>query len=176
VTERRSVGQRILSVPQFIAQWAAATREGHRFAQESLEHADKMLTWAIGLMGAGIFSSKEFLAAAPLTLRFAALLPWVAGIICAVAGRLFGADVMPRNNLHHYDRVNRMEWLPLILEDEQEIRSGIDDVLNNEGGLKKKAAAVRRRLHAANFCFYAAHILLAVGIIAVVVVAYCTGK
>jgi hypothetical protein len=96
--------------------------------------------------------------------------------LSGVAGRLFGADVMPRNNLHHYDRVNRIEWLPLMLEDEQEIRSGIDGVLNNEGGLKKKAAAVRRRLHAANFCFYAAHILLAVGIIAVVVVAYCTGK
>jgi len=171
-----SVGQSILSVREFIAQWAAATREGHRFAQESQEHADKMLTWAIGLMGAGIFSSKDFLADAPLNLRFAALLPWIAGIMFAVAGRLLYADLMPRNNLYHYDRVNRMESLPLMLNDEQQIRSGIDAVFNEERGLKEKAADLRRRLRYTNDCFYGAHIFLAFGIVAVVVVAYCTGK
>ena len=71
-----------------------------------------MLTWAIGLMGAGIFSSKDFIADTPLNLRYAALLPRLIGIVCAVAGRLLGGELMPRNNLHHYARVNRIELLP----------------------------------------------------------------
>src|SRR5690348_80563 len=143
-----SVGQKVVSARQFITHWAAATREGHRFAQESQEHADKMLTWALGLMGAGIFSSKDFLADAPPNLRFAALLPWIAGIICAVAGRLLGSELQNHNNLLHYERLNSMESLPLIFDDDQQIRRGIDSVMNGEGGLNEKAAYLSRRLRA----------------------------
>jgi hypothetical protein len=134
-----------------------------------------MLTWALGLMGAGIFPSKDFLAAAPPGLRFAALLPWIAGIICAIGGRLLWSELMPLDDLHHYDRVHRMEML-LLLADEEQIRSGIDAVLRDEGGLKEKGADIKRRLRDTNACFHGAHIFLALGIVAVVVVAYCTSK
>lgn len=167
-----SVGQSIASIPDFIRQWAAATREGHRFAHQSQEHADKMLTWIIGLMGAGIFSSKEFLAQAPLNLRFAALLPWIAGILFAVGGRLLAADFMPRNDLHHYDRVNRMEMLLVMSLDEAAVRNKIDVIFNNGEGLAEKEADVRRRLRRTNVCFYAAHIALALGVVCVLLVAY----
>src|SRR5262249_59570328 len=114
-TPDTSAGENIVAVKEFIVQWAAATREGHRLAKESQEHADKTLTWVIGLMGAGIFASKDFLAGAPANLRLATLLPWIAGIMCAVAGRFLFSEFMPLSNLHHYDRVSRMQSLPLIL-------------------------------------------------------------
>jgi hypothetical protein len=49
-------------------------------------------------------------------------------------------------------------------------------VLNDEYGLKEEGEKVGRLICHANACFYGAHIFLAFGIIAVVVVAYCTGK
>jgi hypothetical protein len=168
-----SVGESVPWVRDFITQWADGTREGHRFAKESQEHADRMLTWTIGLMGAGILASKDFLAAAPVDLRFAAFLPWIAGIVSAVAGRLLGADLMQQTNLVHYERVHSMEMLLLVPE--AAARAGIDRVLSGKD-LKEKDADVRRRQRRTQACFYGAHVFLVLGIVAVVLVAYCTGR
>lgn len=169
------VAKSIPNILDFITHWAAATREGHRFAAESLEHADKMLTWAIGLMGAGIFASREFLSAAPIDLRFAAWLPWIAGIVFAVAGRLFYDDTRAHDNLYHYDRVNRIESLRLVT-DETKIRAEVDIIFAGGEGIAEKGADLKRRARRANACFYGAHIFLGLGILSVVFVAYWTAR
>jgi hypothetical protein len=175
--ERRSIGESIPStwIRDFIQQYVDSSREGHRFAQESQQHGDRMLTWAIGLMGAGIFSSAAFLGAATPRLRFAALLPWIAGIVLAVAGRLIAAELMGADRLAHFDRVNRLQAL-LLLDEERIVRSRIDLILAGGEGLKEKAAAVRRQLRWFQRCFYGVHILLALGIVAVVATAYCAAQ
>lgn len=42
--EEPSIGHSISRIREFIPLWAAATREGHRFAKQSQQYADKMLT------------------------------------------------------------------------------------------------------------------------------------
>lgn len=92
---------------RIIKNYVSGLREGHRFALDSQEQTDKMLTWAIGLMGAGILGSAEFFKPFPPTARFVAIMPWVFGILCAVAGRLVAREhpSAPPNN--HPPRYNR---------------------------------------------------------------------
>jgi hypothetical protein len=58
----------------------------------SQQHEDRMLTWSIGLMGAGLFAAPSLLATpagvANAHMAFAA--PWAAGVPLALLGRVVG--------------------------------------------------------------------------------------
>jgi hypothetical protein len=159
----------------FVSRWASPTREGHRLATASVAHADAMLTWSIGLMGGGIFASKDVLASAPVDLRFAAWLPWILGIVFAVTGRLLYDHGMARDRLHHYKRVNMIEML-LGLTDEAIVRKRIDVIFAGGEGLKEGDAAIQRIVRRANGCLYAAHICLGLGVLSVLLVAYLAAR
>ena len=58
------------------------------------EHADAMLTWAIGLMGAGVFYANNLLSSAPSGLRLVALAPWILGILVSLAARVIGGRLL----------------------------------------------------------------------------------
>ena len=83
------------SVADVAAQAGALYAEAIHQLQESsttlFKHDDAMLTWAIGLMGAGLFYANTLLADAPRGLRFVALAPWIVGILASLAGRVVGA-------------------------------------------------------------------------------------
>ena len=88
------------SVADVAAQAGALYAEAIHQLQESsttlFKHDDAMLTWAIGLMGAGLFYANTLLADAPRGLRFVALAPWIVGILASLAGRVVGSRVLQK--------------------------------------------------------------------------------
>src|SRR2546427_1551347 len=79
---------------QFGALWAEAIRQIHENSTALFKHDDAMLTWAIGLMGAGVFYANTLLADSPHWLRFFALAPWIVGILASLPGRVVGSRVL----------------------------------------------------------------------------------
>ena len=88
------------SVADVAAQAGALYAEAIHQLQESsttlFKHDDAMLTWAIGLMGAGLFYANTLLADAPRGLRFVALARWIVGILASLAGRVVGSRVLQK--------------------------------------------------------------------------------
>jgi hypothetical protein len=67
--------------------------KGARMARKSQEHADTLLTWSVGLMGAGLFALPAFLTSTCGSMGLSVPLlasPWGLGIVLALVGRVFG--------------------------------------------------------------------------------------
>jgi len=80
----------------------------HEFAAKGQEHADRMLTWTLGLMGAALYTSYGLLGAAPPAARLCALAPWLAGVLCALAGRILLARVLNYGALGTHARISKI--------------------------------------------------------------------
>jgi hypothetical protein len=171
---RPVIGRPRLRVPDDeagIQRLAGVMRERFKADNETTMHGDQMLTWAIGLMGAGLFGSKDFLTQAPSTLRFVPLLPWTFGILCAVAARLLGSELSHQATVAFSGFVEELETLLFL--DRAGMRAGLPDAIaRHELNMTRLARWMRNT----NDCFYGAHIFLGLGIAAVLVVAYCTLK
>src|SRR6266567_4508625 len=81
------------------ALYVEAIHQIHESSTTLFKHDDAMLTWAIGLMGAGLFYANTLLAAAPRGLRFLALAPWIVGILTSLAGRVVGSRVLQKRGV-----------------------------------------------------------------------------
>lgn len=86
-------------IEKIIAQYSLGELEAYQGALASQEHADKMFTWAIGLMGAGIFSGHTLLSHSTPYLWLGAFSPWILGILAALAGRLVGHELRGKESL-----------------------------------------------------------------------------
>jgi hypothetical protein len=157
-----------------IKQFAAAIRERFRINTEVTLHADTMLTWAIGLMGAGVFGSKDFLANAPIALRFAAVLPWMAGILFAVVSRVLASEMIHRASFAHYSYVGDVE--SVLFLDQAAAQERLGALLAGDEKTKKQNEEMIWWARVTNDFFYGAHVLLGFGIVAVLVVAYSAGR
>lgn len=67
---------------------------GHELATKTQEHTDKMLTWSIGLMGGGLYGAHTLLKCGPPHVWLWAILPWLLGILSALAGRVIIAQFL----------------------------------------------------------------------------------
>lgn len=147
---------------------AAAFREGHQLAAGSQEHTEKVLVWLSGLMGAGIFSVQGLLAAAPLSMRLSAFVPWTFGIVCGVFGRLLGGELRKKNDQQHFRRISILELLRLETDTDL-IRKNLRPILEAATFAKdKESRQLERLLTATNGVFYLAHVCFAVGVVAAV--------
>ena len=73
--------------------YANALTKTRRLTEASQEFEDTMLTWSIGLMGAGLFALPKFLSDACGTTKHSLLAiasPWALGILLALVGRIVG--------------------------------------------------------------------------------------
>jgi len=153
-----------------IKNYVEGLREGHRFAVDSQEHVDQMLTWAIGLMGAGIFGSEPFFRDYPPTATVVAILPWVLGIVCAVAGRLIARALMERDNLFFFHKVKRLESAPLRHKaDEDALLREIHAAIEDEGQENKRDAIKNLREWLSRL-YYATHVLLGGGVLVILAI------
>ena len=157
---------------RFIQQYANGLREGHRFAAESQEHCDRMLTWAIGLMGAGILGSHEILK--PLSSGWQALVlsPWLLGILVALVGRLLGRVVVEKDNLFFFEKVKRLESAVFHSHGE-ELQGEINAIMTDADTLGEKRKSVKRLNARLTRLYYAAHILLGIGVLTVLGASLC---
>ena len=89
---------------------------GHEMAVKLQEHIDGMITWAIGLMGAGLYTSYGLLDVAPSWARLCALAPWIAGVLCALGGRIIMARILTSSALGAHAR-NAMILLLMVETD-----------------------------------------------------------
>jgi hypothetical protein len=153
-----------------IKNYVSGLREGHRFALDSQEHTDKMLTWAIGLMGAGILGSEQFFKAYLPAARLFALMPWIFGILCAVVGRLVTRELMERDNLFFFHKVTRFESAPLTHKgDDNALLHEIQAAIADKGQEAKRDALKHLQVWLSRL-YYATHILLGVGVLIILAI------
>ena len=144
-----------------------AYMRGHEDAVKVQEHIDQMLTWAIGLMGAGLYSSYGLLGTAPPATRLWALLPWILGVLCAISGRIVLARILSFEALGAHARNSMILLLmletdvPLVKKNWTELTQ-IDAFFDGE----KKA---KRLQPWANAFYSLTHLLFGAGVIAVAV-------
>jgi len=102
---------------QGVIRWSlqAATR-GYVLAKKSQEHGDRMIIWATGLMGAGLFALPTFLTTAcgsseGRLVRVA--IPWVLGLLLALGARTASGLRRDREDMFFSDKRAKLEGLLL---------------------------------------------------------------
>ena len=147
---------------------AAAFREGQQMVVASREHAERACVWITGLMGAGIFSVQGLLVGAPYTMRLSILVPWAAGIGCAVLSRLLSGELRNKDDMQHFKRLSMLG----LLQEESDptiVATNLRPILESAVLAKDpKTKELERWLVAVNAFFYLAHVFFAVGVVAAV--------
>ena len=141
--------------------------QGHEFAAKSQEHSDAMLTWAIGLMGGGLYASYGLLNGAPTRMWMWALMPWIAGILCALGGRLLLGKIMAFGMLGAQARVSRVQLL-LLETNVALIQKNFRELTENAALFdgEKKSVTLQRP---AQILYLVTHLLFALGVVAVAI-------
>lgn len=154
-------------VEKFITQYAQGELEAYQSAHALREHTDRMLTWAIGLMGAGVFSANALLANVPRYPRVGALLPWTVGILVALAGRVLAHELSGKESLWHFEKAVRIRIL-LLKQDPGAAMTELLAIIERRGELSKRYETSKRLGTWLDGLYYATHILFAIGMAAVV--------
>ena len=154
---------------RLIRQYAEGDKEGYDSATGLLDHLDQMLTWLLGLMGAGLIASMPLLKNAPVWARFIAAAPWLIGILVALGGRTIGAHLRDKESLWHFEKAIRIR--KLLLEPTKALVE-LHRILNREDPeLRKRHCWLKRHGAALRWCYYGSLALFGAGMIAVVAVA-----
>lgn len=148
---------------QFVAQYVGGLRDAQQLAGSSQSHHDAMLTWSIGLMGAGVFSAYSIL---PAHSRALVLAPWILGILVAIVGRLVARIVRDKDDLAQFAKITAMLSL-LLAPNAPGVPGVIKQVLNNEGDFGTRRSEVDRLNRYSTALGWSAQILFAVGVVAV---------
>ncbi len=147
---------------------AAAFREGHYLAAGSRDQSDKNLVWLAGLMGAAIFSTQALLAAAPLSARLVAFVPWTLGILSTMTSRLLGGELQNRSDLQHFKRISMLDLLQLET-DRALIAKNLRPIIEvGTSANDQQSKAIEQLLNATNAAFYLAHVCFAIGVVGAV--------
>lgn len=139
------------------------------------QHADKMLTWAIGLMGGGLFYVNSLLQSTiDRGLRFAALAPWIVGILAALAARVIGLR----------QRESSAAWYPgevFNIKGQLLLSTSLAETLGVFiGAVVRLRSEFRAAMHSGLFCWFlrlsvAAHVMAGTGVLTVVTVSFLEG-
>ena len=138
---------------------------GYELATKSQEHTDRMLTWAIGLMGGGLYGAYALLRCGSPLIWTWALLPWLLGILCALAGRVLLARMLSSGALGSHARVSRIQLL-MLETDGPLISRGLKELLENADLFPGEKTGKRLQPWGVA-SYFATHILFAIGIVSV---------
>jgi len=157
---------------QAAALYIEAIHQAHETSSTLFKHDDAMLTWAIGLMGAGLFYANTLLADAPPGLRFLALAPWIVGILTSLAGRVVGSRVLAKTGGWYIKEVLAFKGAVLAPK-KDDILTTVKAVLD---GFLRLITEVREQQAGLYWWWVrlslAAHILAGTGVLAVVAVSF----
>ncbi len=142
-----------------------AYREAHESAAKTQEHTDRMLTWAIGLMGGGLYGAYSLLRCGPAQAWIWALLPWLLGILCALAGRMLIAQLLSVGGRGSYARVSRVQLL--MLETDGALISRNLQELISDAEFFPEEKRTKKLQPWALVTYYTTHLLFAAGVLSV---------
>jgi hypothetical protein len=156
------------------ALWLDTLANVREASTAQFQHDDTMLTWAIGLMGAGALYANNLSADAPRGLRALALAPWVLGILASITARVMGSRLLQNGATWYLTEILSFQGDVVASKD---LVMTVKAMIASLGRMAKEASKDRsgllgwwRRLS------LAAHILLGVGILAVVAVSFWADK
>jgi len=165
------------TLEKWITGYASSLREGHKLAAESEAQSDQLLTWIVGLMGAGIFAAPTFLSSLRISLAnrrtiIGVLSPWVLGVLVGVVGRLLALELKEANDAYSAAKIQDIETLRFQ-------STNMDTLLQRFISIAKDAGDHGKRLKKAECLqrwtrrfYYAAYVLLGFGMISVVLFAF----
>jgi membrane glycosyltransferase len=137
----------------------------HEFAAKTQEHADQMLTWSLGLMGAGLYTSYGLLGAAPPAARLWALAPWLAGVLCALGGRVLLARVLNYGALGAHAKISKILLLS-VETDVPLVKRNWKELVENAALFAGEKKSSELQPWALRF-YTVTHLLFAIGVVAV---------
>jgi hypothetical protein len=152
-------------------------------ARKSQEHGDQMVTWATGLMGAGLLALPAFLTATCGPRRISLVLPaspWAAGVIVALLARVLGGLRRDAEDTYHARKRTQIDGLLLKLLDASANPSQVSPalfaafgeslrtIMNDKDPTVSKLARKSRCLHrVAEGAYYVSLLAFAIGVAAV---------
>jgi hypothetical protein len=152
-----------------IKAYAGGLREARGLAQGAQKHTDDVLTWAIGLMGAGLLALPAFTATAcPSSPRQHALLGgvWVVGILLAVAGRVVGRAHSHLDVMLFFRKTHAVERLLLDRAEASDVAVKLLAVMNDEDPELQRKMKISKRLNWwVETAYYSSHGFLAAGVL-----------
>ncbi len=155
---------------KFAALYIEVLQQIRTNSADHFKHSDSMLTWAIGLMGAGVFYANSLLGSAPAGLRFAALAPWVLGILASLAARVIGVRRLETEGLWHLREAITFKMQVMVPDKDNFlfVAMGILDSFVRHVKEARTMGLYWRWLR----LWFSAHILAGTGILTVVAVAF----
>jgi hypothetical protein len=151
--------------------YAQALREAQPLASASQRHSDQMLTWAIGIMGAGLFALPGLLrdvcrATQPDTAWLGTA--WAFGILTAILGRLAYAWLRDADDRAFLQKIHAVESALLAgLELDELARRILSIMTDQEPQVRAGGRTSRRLRYWAGSLYYATHIALGVGFVVI---------
>jgi hypothetical protein len=152
--------------------YADALRATRPIAAADQAHTDQMLTWSVGLMGAGLFALPTVInAACGQNWRFwlgIVAAPWTAGILLALLGRV--AAKLFRNAdalafVHRWQAVETALLRDLKLEELGDRLLGIMD--DQDPDIKTRAERASTLGRVTDWLFYTTQIAFGIGVVSV---------
>jgi hypothetical protein len=147
------------------------SRSRRLLAETFQKNTDDVLTWTIGLMGAGLLGLPSFISATcPSSPRRLALLatPWTLGVLFAVASRIVGRAHRHADTMLFFRKVHAVERLLLDRAHPFLVAEKLLSVMNDDDETFRKRIKAGRRLRDwVEAGYYASHIALAVGVLAI---------
>jgi hypothetical protein len=141
--------------------------------EASQQHEDTMLTWSIGLMGAGLFALPTFMTAARGPGKRGLVVvagPWVVGILLALLGRLVGGWHRDADRMRFSGKWGGIQALLLRHESSspQELGDEISAIMQDRTeSLREYTAKSKRMNWWVVRLYYATVVAFGIGIVAV---------
>lgn len=152
--------------------YVSALRRTRPLAAASQRHIDRMLQWAVALMGAGLLAIPTLLETAceikrsPFPVWLAA--PWLAGVVVALLGRIAGGFHRDADNFHFVRKWQSMETLLLREPDFDTLSKWFFEIMNDrDSDLARDLRKVKRLSWIVDMTYYASTILLVGGLLVV---------
>lgn len=158
-------------VERLIRQYADGEKEAYDSATALQDHTDRILTWLLGLMGAGLIAGIPLLKSAPSGYRALAVAPWLIGIVAALGGRVIARLLRSRESLWHFEKAVRIRMLLLERDPDEALAKLLPIVSGNDPKIKEQHAWTLRHATAMERAYYVGLALFGAGAIAVVAVA-----
>lgn len=152
--------------------YASGLRDAQPLASASQAHADQMLTWSIGLMGAGLFALPTVLKSAcqvdPQRALVSLATPWVVGILVALSGRLVGGLRRDTDDLLFLGKWQIVEAMLLRGLNANELGRQLLAVMRDEDPkIAKRVRRLKRLDKLAEVLYWLTHVAVGAGIVTI---------
>lgn len=157
---------------QWLHTYQRSLQQQYEVATTTQAQRDQMLTWTIGLLGIGLFQAYIMLlsrtCASPSPDKpMGALLPWVLAIMCALVGRLTGAEYSRLTATMQFGQEHRFR----LLMTERAGRARVQEVIKtlaDDPALRQYGRLQKRFDVITHWLYLLTHVLFLIGFVFIV--------